>query len=158
MIRSTRDLPVLALAAIAACVSPAAPPRPLDADEAEPIPARLAWLGIYDGSADGVERGRAFLARPVRLVLALGGPPDCENTLDVRFESAFAGCGFDVSSTVFAEFAYRTDSTQHRLLLDRFSGGGQVGNVLLGSIRVDWLDTARSRVPLLDATFTVVKR
>lgn len=147
----------IGLVLLAGCLDPTAAPR-LEPEDTPPVPLRIAWLGTYDGAADGAENGVQFRNRPVRLQLELSRAPDCINTLHVRFEPFFDGCGFDVTSAISASFELRSDSALHRVVLDRFSGGGQIGNVLLGSIRVEWLDSARADMLLVDATFTVVRR
>ncbi|MCI0437402.1 MAG: hypothetical protein L0271_27770, partial [Gemmatimonadetes bacterium] len=116
-----------------------------------------SWLGVWEGTADGVRAGASFDHERITLTIVRDTSVACGGTFAVRITAMFDRCGLTMESEVSASFQYDTDSTRHAIVMERFSGDGQSGNVILGRVRVDRLPSSGA-LPLIEATITVVRR
>lgn len=140
----------------AACGMPFAPSGRPPADP-DSTAFALAWLGTYDGLADGTYRGAALSRQPVRLLIFVSQDPACNQTVAIVFEHWFDRCHLAFASAVEVAFEYRTDSTRHALRLARFSGD-TVGSTILGSLEIYRLVAGEAGARLAHLEFTVSRR
>ncbi len=116
----------------------------------------VSWLGTWTGTADGTRGGAAFRQETIVLNIVRDVRQACASGFAVRLGTLFDRCVPAPDSDVSASWEYETDSTRHAISMDRFSGGGQTANVILGRVRVDRRPVAGTAV--VDAEFTVVRR
>lgn len=125
---------ILLLAGLAAC-GPDTPPLAVDPESWEPTPASWAWVGTFVGAGEGSLGGMDTSWPRARLTIRLApdslASPPCPHCLAVRFEdSLFTATRVDPANDVELTVVRAEGDGSRMIRLLRYSGGGQVGNVL----------------------------
>lgn len=92
------------------------------------------WFGLYDGSGQGTINGMSVM--PGNVVLSIQPDADsvridtCENCFSVRLDTLFTKVNVPPGSLVSLQLEYSAMGVLRSLRLDRYSAGGNIGNVV----------------------------
>lgn len=93
-----------------------------------------AWLGIYEGSGTGLVSGDPIDIASARLTVRLDPASvrdeRCPRCVTVELDTLFALSNVDPVSQVSLTLSYRAGTLRRSLRMDRYSGGGGIGNVV----------------------------
>jgi hypothetical protein len=133
--------PVLVYLAAAACEPDGAavfrpdPRSPLGQD------VTSAWLGVYEGTGMGTLAGVSVSDSRAQLTVRLDADsvsdPRCVRCLTVTLDTFFVLANVNPDSEVDLLMQYRAGGARRTLRLDRYSGGGGIGNVLTARLVID---------------------
>ncbi|MEZ4414980.1 MAG: hypothetical protein R3E10_04435 [Gemmatimonadota bacterium] len=113
-----------------------------------------AWVGDYFGSGAGLVDGQPFENKDARLRIAFDADsvrlPTCPSCVTITLDAVFALVNVRVADPVELTLAYDRGAVRHTLVVRRFSGGGEVGNVVLARATIGTIGVS---TPFFDVSY-----
>lgn len=132
---------LVACLACAACESDGAAVFRPESGSAGTQDVTSAWLGVYEGVGMGTLGGNPVSAARGQLTVRLDADSArdarCARCVTVTLDTLFALVNVNPDSEVGILMQYRAGGARRTLQLDRYSGGGGIGNVLTARLVID---------------------